>query len=53
VLYREFADGLEAWQEGLQNPLPPTLPGIVAGVRGMRFIDRAIESSRRQSWIDF
>ncbi len=53
VLYREFADALEAWQAGQKNPVPPTLPGIVAGVRGMRFIDRAIESSHRQSWIDF
>src|SRR5579863_3574251 len=53
VLYREFADGLNAWKEGQANPLPNTLPGIVAGVRGMRFIDRAIESNRSQSWIEF
>lgn len=53
VLYREFADAIVDWQEGLPNPMPPTLPGISAGVRGMRFIDRAIESSRRESWIDF
>lgn len=53
VLYREFADGLTAWKAGQQDPLPPTLPGITAGVRGMRFIDRAIESSRRKVWVDF
>jgi predicted dehydrogenase len=53
ILYREFADGLMAWKSGNANPLPTTLPGIVAGVRGMRFIDRAIESSRQQSWIEF
>jgi predicted dehydrogenase len=53
VLYREFADGLEAWKAGQPGPLPPTLPGIVAGVRGMRFIDRAIESSQQKSWIEF
>jgi predicted dehydrogenase len=53
ILYREFADGLVAWKGGSANPLPKTLPGIVAGVRGMRFIDRAIESSRRQSWVEF
>jgi predicted dehydrogenase len=53
VLYREFADGLEAWKSGHAVPLPPTLPGIVAGVRGMRFIDRAIESSQQKSWIEF
>jgi predicted dehydrogenase len=53
VLYREFADGLTAWRRGKRNPLPATLPGIVAGVRGMRFIERAIESSREGSWVEF
>ncbi len=53
VLYREFAAALVAWKGGQSHPLPPTLPGIVAGVRGMRFIDRAIESNRRQGWVDF
>ena len=53
VLYREFADALVAWQQGNKNPLPATLPGIVAGVRGMRFIERAIESSRKESWVEF
>lgn len=53
VLYREFAEALLAWKEGKRNPLPSTLPGIEAGVRGMRFIERAIESSERKSWIEF
>jgi predicted dehydrogenase len=53
VLYREFADGLLAWREGNTRPLPATLPGIEAGVRGMRFIERAIESSRAESWVKF
>ncbi len=53
VLYREFADGLLAWKDGKSDPLPATLPGIEAGVRGMRFIDRAIESSERKSWVEF
>jgi predicted dehydrogenase len=53
VLYREFADGLAAWKSGVANPLPETLPGIRAGVRGMRFIERAIESSRTESWVEF
>lgn len=53
VLYREFADALLAWKQGRRDPLPPTLPGITAGVRGMRFIERAIESDRQQAWIDF
>jgi predicted dehydrogenase len=53
VLYREFADALIAWKEKGSKALPQTLPGIEAGVRGMRFIERAIESSKRQSWIEF
>jgi predicted dehydrogenase len=53
VLYREFAEELWAWKEGKVNPMPETLPGIVAGVRGMRFIERAIESSRTESWVEF
>jgi predicted dehydrogenase len=53
ALYREFAEVLIAWQQGRPNPMPATLPGIVAGVRGMRFIERAIESSRNQSWVEF
>ena len=53
VLYREFADVLIQWQQSRTNKIPPTLPGIEAGVRGMRFIDRALESSKRESWIEF
>ncbi len=53
VLYREFAEALVAWKEGNAKPLPPTLPGIEAGVRGMRFIERAIESNRREGWVEF
>ncbi len=53
VPYREFADALIAWKQGKANPLPVTLPGIEAGVRGMRFIERGIESSKQQSWVEF
>jgi predicted dehydrogenase len=53
VLYREFADGMAAWQRGDANPMPATLPGIVAAVRGMRYIERTIESSRREGWVEF
>jgi predicted dehydrogenase len=52
VLYREFADALEAWRAGQKNPVPATLPGIVAAVRGMRYIERTIESSRAHNWVD-
>ncbi|MGA7856467.1 MAG: Gfo/Idh/MocA family oxidoreductase [Terracidiphilus sp.] len=53
VLYREYAEALNAWKDGQEHALPDTLPGIAAGVRGMRFIDRAIESSRNMRWIEF
>jgi predicted dehydrogenase len=53
VLYLEFADALVAWQHGEANPLPATLPGIEAGVRGMRFIERVIESNNKESWVEF
>jgi predicted dehydrogenase len=53
VLYREFADALAVWRKGEANALPATLPGIEAGVRGMRFIERAIESNRTEKWVDF
>ena len=53
VLYREFADALIDWQQKKTVTLPATLPGIEAGVRGMRFIDRAIQSSKHQGWVAF
>jgi predicted dehydrogenase len=52
VLYREFADWLEAWRE-TKAQIPATLPGIRAGVRGMRFIERAIASNTSGTWVDF
>ena len=53
VLYREFADALMAWRSGEKNPLPATLPGIEAAVRGMRFIECTIESSQKEGWVEF
>jgi predicted dehydrogenase len=53
VLYREFADALIAWKQGQAHPLPATLPGIEAGVRGMRFIASAIESDHKEGWVEF
>ena len=53
VLYREFADALIAWKKGNEKPLPATLPGIAAGVRGMRFIDRVMASNRKEGWVEF
>jgi predicted dehydrogenase len=53
VLYKEFAEALMHWKTCESKILPPTLPGIEAGVRGMRFIERAIESNRSESWVEF
>lgn len=53
VLYREYADGLIAWKRGEKTPLPETLPGIDAGVRGMRYVERTIESNRVAGWVEF
>ncbi|MGD0891971.1 MAG: Gfo/Idh/MocA family oxidoreductase [Terracidiphilus sp.] len=53
VLYREFADAFWNWRVGEANALPATLPGIRAGVRGMRFIERAIEGSKMGTWVGF
>lgn len=53
VLYREFAEALAAWKRGKADAMPATLPGIEAGVRGMRFIERAIESDRNAAWVEF
>jgi len=44
---------LAAWKKGERNPLPATLPGITAGVRGMRFIERVIASNRIEGWVEF
>ena len=49
----DLRDALIAWQGKQKSALPATLPGIEAGVRGMRFIDRAVESSKKQSWVEF
>jgi len=53
VLYREFADAILERQRNPGAKLPATLPGIRAAVRGMRFIERAIESDKQQSWVKF
>ena len=53
VLYREFADWVTAWKAGGEHHSPTTLPGIRAGARGMRFIERAIESNKVGGWVEF
>ncbi len=44
-LYREFADQI--------GGKPSLVPGIEAGVRGMAFIQRSVESSEARAWREF
>jgi predicted dehydrogenase len=50
-LYREFAAVLRRREEGDEHAWSETLCGIEAAVRGMTFIERAIESSARSAWV--
>ncbi|MDA8347425.1 MAG: Gfo/Idh/MocA family oxidoreductase [Pseudomonadota bacterium] len=50
-IYREFAGLLHRRGEGDERAWSETLCGIEAGVRGMTFIERAIESSERSAWV--
>ncbi len=46
-LYADFADQIESHGDGTQpDPACLLVPGIEAGLRGMRFIDAAVASSR-------
>ena len=47
-IYREFGDVVKSG-----GALPDSLPGIRDGVRGMRFVQRSIESSRTRQWLAF
>ena len=44
-LYRDFADQIKGKAS--------LVPGIEAGVRGMAFIARAVESSEKRQWLNF
>jgi predicted dehydrogenase len=47
-IYRDFAQAIRAGAREV-----PTVPGIVDGLRGMAFVERAIQSSRDGStWVD-
>lgn len=53
-IYSDVAELINARLEG-REPLPPALlvPGVLDGVRGMKFIEAAVESSRRGAvWVD-
>lgn len=51
-IYREVAAVLQKRHEGLENAWSDTLCGIDDGVRGMTFIERALESSNRSVWVE-
>ena len=50
-IYRDFAGLLRRRGEGDEQAWSDTLCGIEAAVRGMTFIERAIESSARSAWV--
>ncbi len=45
TLYTDVADVLVAKRKGESHPMAPWIPGIEAGVQGMRFIQAVIDSS--------
>jgi predicted dehydrogenase len=47
-IYSEFGDAVRSG-----GRLSDTVPGIRDGVRGMRFVERAIESSQNRTWVAF
>jgi predicted dehydrogenase len=51
VLYRDFARAVLAREAG--EDFAPDVPGIVEGVRGMRFIEAVVESSAAgAAWLE-
>lgn len=48
-LYRGFAAAVIARRAGDSVPLPPELPGIEAGLRGVKFVEQAVNSANRGS----
>jgi predicted dehydrogenase len=53
-IYRNAATCMQHRMEGTEPP-PEALdfPSIYDGVRGMRFVDKAVESSEMKSWVEF
>ena len=50
-LYRNFALAIRAHEEGKRPDISYDFPGIIAGVRGMRFLESAVISSETGSWV--
>jgi predicted dehydrogenase len=53
-LYKDIAEQLHAlWQGRAPDPLACCVPTVLDGVRGMKFIEAAVESSRADGrWVD-
>ncbi|MEN8158244.1 MAG: Gfo/Idh/MocA family oxidoreductase [Bacteroidota bacterium] len=53
-IYRNVATCIQHTLEGGEPPPEATdFPTVDDGLRGMRFIDRAVESSESRSWVEF
>jgi predicted dehydrogenase len=53
-IYRNAATCIQHMLEGTDPPLEALdFPTIYEGLRGMRFVDKAVESSEKQSWVEF
>jgi predicted dehydrogenase len=53
-IYRNVATCMQHIMAGTEPPVEATdYPDIYDGLRGMRFVDRAVESSEIKSWVDF
>ena len=51
-IYRNFAHCLKARLTGIApDPLMEDFPSVHDGVRGMRFIEKVVESSKREAWV--
>jgi len=50
-LYRNFAIAVKAYEEGSPYDVSYDFPGIVEGVRGMRFLESVVKSNETGSWV--
>lgn len=51
-IYRNFSYSVINYKEGLDNDLIYDFPTVDDGLRGMKFIDAVIESSKNSTWIN-
>jgi predicted dehydrogenase len=53
-IYRNAATCIQHTMEGTEPPAEATdYPTIYEGLRGMQFVDHAVESSEKQAWVKF